>query len=121
MDDPEAREVHLSRKDCQVLQACCRSPVTLPRDLKRARIVLLTADGRSTGSIAEEVGIQPRIVSLWRHRDADHGLEVSIDVGLGPPIGIQRVSGTSFRSLKQLQGHIDAYVNAYNDKAEPFV
>jgi hypothetical protein len=24
-------------------------------------------------------------------------------------------------SLKQLQEHIDAYVNAYNDKAEPFV
>ena len=26
-----------------------------------------------------------------------------------------------FTSLKQLQEHIDAYVNAYNDKAEPFV
>ena len=27
----------------------------------------------------------------------------------------------SFTSLKQLQEHIDAYINAYNDKAEPFV
>jgi len=27
----------------------------------------------------------------------------------------------SFTSPKQLQEHIDAYVNAYNDKAEPFV
>src|SRR5436309_9859936 len=45
---PEAREVHLSRKDRKVLEACCRSPVTLQRDLKRARIVLLAADGRST-------------------------------------------------------------------------
>ncbi|MHC2394858.1 hypothetical protein ACVIHB_009714 [Bradyrhizobium liaoningense] len=26
---PEAREVHLSRKDRKVLEACCRSPVTL--------------------------------------------------------------------------------------------
>jgi transposase len=26
-------------------------------------------------SIAKEVGVQPRIVSLWRHRYADHGLE----------------------------------------------
>jgi hypothetical protein len=34
---PEAREVHLSRKDRKVLEACCRSPVTLQRDLKRAR------------------------------------------------------------------------------------
>src|SRR5947209_2259840 len=72
---PEAREVHLSRKDRKVLEACCRSPVTLQRDLKRARMVLLAADGHSTRSIAKEVGVQPRIVSLWRHRYADHGLE----------------------------------------------
>ncbi len=65
---PEAREVHLSRKDRKVLEACCRSPVTLQRDLKRARIVLLAAAGRSTRSIAKGVGespeCQPRIVSL---------------------------------------------------------
>src|SRR6267378_874762 len=72
---PEAREVHLSRKDRKVLEARFRSPVTLQRDLKRARIVLLAAAGRSTRSIASEVGVQPRIVSLWRHRYADHGLE----------------------------------------------
>src|SRR6202158_4139953 len=69
---PEAREVHLSRKDRKVLEACCRSPMTLQRDLKRARIVLLAAAGRSTRSIAKEVGVQPRIVSLWRHRYGDH-------------------------------------------------
>jgi hypothetical protein len=33
----------------------------------------------------------------------------------------QSLSGASFTKLKQLQEHIDAYVNAYNDKAEPFV
>jgi hypothetical protein len=36
----------------------------MQRDLKRARIVLLAADGWSTRSIAKEVGVQPRIVSL---------------------------------------------------------
>ena len=72
---PEAREVCVSRKDRTVLEARCRSPVTLQRDLKRARIVLLAAAGRSTRSIAKKVGVQPRIVSLWRHRFADHGLE----------------------------------------------
>jgi transposase len=35
----------------------------------------VAAAGRSTRSIAKEVGVQPRIVSLWRHRIADHGLE----------------------------------------------
>src|SRR4029453_5477530 len=72
---PEAREVHLSKKDRKVLEACCRSPVTLQRDLKRARIVLLGAGGRRTRWTAKEVGVQPRIVSLWRHRYADQGLE----------------------------------------------
>ena len=57
-----------------MLEACCRSPRTLQRDLKRARIVLLAAAGRSTRSIAKEVGVQPRIASLWRHRFADEGL-----------------------------------------------
>jgi transposase len=72
---PEAREVRISRKDRKLLEARCRSPWTLQRDLKRARIVLLAAEGRSTRSIAKEVGIQPRIVSRWRHRFADQGLE----------------------------------------------
>jgi transposase len=76
---PEAREVRLSRKDRKELEARCRSPRTLQRDLKRARIVLLAAEGRSTRSIAKEVGVQPRIVSRWRHRFADQGLEGLID------------------------------------------
>src|SRR5947208_17029298 len=33
----------------------------------------------------------------------------------------QSLSGASFTSLKQLQEHIDAYIDAYNEKAEPFV
>ena len=36
--------------------------------------MLLAAAGRSTRSIAGEVGVQPRIVSNWRRRFADHGL-----------------------------------------------
>src|SRR5205807_8550635 len=41
--------------------------------------------------------------------------------GLVLDLAGQSLSGSSFTSLKQLQEHIDAYVNAYNDKAEPFV
>jgi hypothetical protein len=47
---PGAREVRLRRNDRKVLEARCRSAVTLQRDLKRARIVLLAAAGRSTRS-----------------------------------------------------------------------
>lgn len=33
----------------------------------------------------------------------------------------QSLSGASFTSLKQLQQHVDAYINAYNESAQPFV
>src|ERR1043166_64743 len=70
---PEAREVRLKPKVRKVLEARCRAPSTPQGEVRRARIVLLAADGRSTRSIAKEVGVQPRIVSKWRHRFADHG------------------------------------------------
>ena len=71
---PKAREVRLKPKVRKVLEARCRAPTTAQRDVKRARIVLLAAEGRSTRSIAEQVGVQPRIVSNWRRRFAEHGL-----------------------------------------------
>ena len=36
--------------------------------------MLLASEGRSTRSISAEVGVEPRIVSNWRRRFADHGL-----------------------------------------------
>jgi hypothetical protein len=33
----------------------------------------------------------------------------------------QSLSGVSFTSLERLKDHIDAFIEAYNDKAEPFV
>src|SRR4029078_1051541 len=72
---PAAREVRLKPKMRKMLEARCRAPTTAQRDVRRARIVLLAAEGRSTRSIAEEVGVQPRIVSNWRRRFADHGLD----------------------------------------------
>jgi transposase len=71
---PEAREVRLRSKERKVLEARCQAPSTPQGEVKRARIVLLAADGLSTRAIAKEVGVQPRIVSKWRHRFADHGL-----------------------------------------------
>ena len=65
--------------------------------MKRARIVPLAAAGRSTRSIAKQVGVRPRIVSKWRHRFADHGL-AGDDVHFA----------------------IHAFIEAYNTKATPF-
>src|SRR5271157_4175624 len=72
---PEARNVRLKPKIREALEARRRAATTAQRDVRRAWIVLLAAQGRSTRSIAQEVGVQPRIVSNWRRRFADHGLE----------------------------------------------
>jgi transposase len=82
---PEAREVRLRPKDRKVLEARCRASSTPQRDVKRARIVLLAAQGRSTRSIAAEVGVNPRIVSNWRCRFAEEGLKGLKDRPRGGP------------------------------------
>jgi transposase len=72
---PEAREVRLTPEERALLEARCRAPTTPQRDVRRARIVLLAAAGRSTRAIAREVGVRPRVVSTWRNRFADQGLD----------------------------------------------
>lgn len=71
---PDAVEVRLSRKDRAELEARLRAPTTAQRDVLRARIVLLAAQGRSTRSVADELETMPRTVSLWRGRYAREGL-----------------------------------------------
>ena len=71
---PEAREVWLTPKVRKLREALCRAPTTRQGEAMRARTVLPAARGRSTRSIAEEVGVHPRIVSNWRRRFAEEGL-----------------------------------------------
>ena len=69
-----AVEVRLTPEDRAVLEARVRAPTTEQRDVLRARIILMAAEGRSTRSIARKVGTMPRTVSLWRGRFAREGL-----------------------------------------------
>jgi transposase len=71
---PKAAEVRLLPEDRAVLEARVRAPTTEQRDVTRARIVLLAAEGRSTRSIAATVGVMPFTVSTWRGRYAREGL-----------------------------------------------
>lgn len=70
----KAVEVRLKPKARAVLEARLRAPTTEQRDVLRAQIILLAAQGRSTRSIAREVGTMPRTVSHWRGRFAREGL-----------------------------------------------
>ena len=71
---PDAVEVRLRPATRAVLEARLRAPTTPQRDVLRARIVLLAAEGRSTRSIARELKTMPRTVSTWRGRFAREGL-----------------------------------------------
>src|ERR1700730_5925484 len=71
---PQAAEVRLTPEDRAVLEARVRAPTTEQRDVLRARIILLAAEGCSTRSIARAVGAMPRTVSTWRGRFARKGL-----------------------------------------------
>ncbi len=71
---PQAAEVRLTPEDRAVLEARVRAPTSEQREVFRARIVLLAGEGRSTRSIAGELGTMPRTVSCWRGRYAREGL-----------------------------------------------
>jgi transposase len=71
---PDAREVRLLPEERSELEARLRAPTSEQRQVLRARIVLMAAEGRSTRSIARDLGTMPRTVSLWRIRFAEKGL-----------------------------------------------
>jgi hypothetical protein len=67
---PDAVEVRLIPEERAVLEARPRAPTSEQRQVFRARVVMLAAEGRSTSSIARELGTMPRTVSGWRGRFA---------------------------------------------------
>ncbi len=70
---PNAVVVLLRPEERAVLEARLRAPTTEQRQVFGARIVLLSAEGRATRSIARELDTMPRTVSGWRGRFAREG------------------------------------------------
>ena len=92
MNIQEATPILLSERERSVLEAMIRSPKTEHGTVERARIVLLAAGGRSTRSIAAELGTWPGRVSRWRKRFASERLAGLRDLprpGAAPRYGIE--------------------------------
>lgn len=70
MNIQEATPIVLSGEERRVLEGMVRSPKTEHGLVERAKMVLLAAEGRSTRSIAQELGTWPGRVSRWRVRFA---------------------------------------------------
>ncbi len=63
-----APEVRLLQGERSRLLAVVRAPVSSPRLVRRARIALLAADGRTDREIASELATDPGTVARWRRR-----------------------------------------------------
>jgi transposase len=59
----------------EALEATLRRPTAAQREVLRARIALLAADGFSTAAIAHELGISVPTVCLWRGRLVRRGAQ----------------------------------------------
>jgi transposase len=70
---PPQTPILLTPEQRELLQKWVRAATTPQRLVRRARIVLLAAEGRSNAEIARTVGITRPQVILWRQRFADHG------------------------------------------------
>jgi len=68
------KTVSLSAADRAELERRVRSQMGSARDARRARIVLLAAEGRPAAEIAELVGCSVNTVGTWRSAYVDHGL-----------------------------------------------
>lgn len=63
----------MSEADRQLLGSWIRAGTTPQRVVKRARIVLLAAEGLSARAIAQRLHIAPRTAMLWRRRFEEQG------------------------------------------------
>ncbi len=70
-----ARRVELTIKERAELERRARSRCAQRREVERARIVLLAAEGRSAAEIAGRVGCSERTAKDWRSRFARGGIE----------------------------------------------
>jgi len=90
------RRVEVGDADRAELERVVRAASSEVRMVERARIVLLAAEGRPGGRIAEEVGCSLPTVVKWRGRYAAHGLEGLSDA---PRSGRPLTHGPDARAL----------------------
>ena len=72
---PKATQIRLDPETRSELESWLRAPTTEQRMTRRARIILLAAEGKGSRAIAREIGVRPRVVSTWRLRFAARGIE----------------------------------------------
>jgi transposase len=70
---PRDEALELTPAHRRLLETWIRAGTTPQRVVRRARIVLLAADGLSARAVARRLGISPHTVALWRRHYRQHG------------------------------------------------
>jgi len=88
MAHPPAPPLVVSESDRAALRAIVRASTSEQRAVRRARVVLRSADGAAIEHIAAETGIAIMTVKLWRRRYAEAGLAGLVDASRSgrPPV-----------------------------------
>ena len=63
-----APAIELTQSETKILQSLSRAGKTPARLMKRAKIIVLAAQGERNEVIAEKLGLDGRVVSRWRRR-----------------------------------------------------
>lgn len=71
----KAKAIVLDEETRKVLEARVRATTTPQRDVMRARIILLAADGIASRQISQRVGMHESHVAMWRQRFLAGGLK----------------------------------------------
>ncbi|MGH8626615.1 MAG: IS630 family transposase [Gammaproteobacteria bacterium] len=72
-------KLELSEQQRQELSRLVRAPRSSQREVRRARIVLLRAEGKSQEATAQEVGVNRPVVAVWERRFRRNGMAGLID------------------------------------------
>ena len=123
----QAISIVLSDDDRQLLESWCRAGSAEYRNVLRSKIVLGAADGKTTVSIAKELGIAGQTVSKWRGRFAAAGVAgLSDQARSGKPVkygdAMERriLAKLDEPPPRQVRQAIDKFIAAYSEHAAPF-
>lgn len=99
--------LEVSEQQRRELLRIARAATSAQREVRRARIVLLRADGQSQEATARELGVNRSVVSLWERRFREHGLAGLSDAkgrGRKPSIAPQTVERVLIQAVQPPPG-----------------
>ena len=102
---PATASLAISDSQREVLERLARSGTAAHRDVQRAQVLLLAAEGEPNTRVAARAGVSATTVKAWRERFADEGLKGLAGVrpgrGRKPQISEQKIAAIVHATLHE--------------------